>query len=113
MDQAAYKQSFPAFPMDEESINQLKALLAKDGYFTEAELNTMRKQSQATLDFVEKVALNQKITPEILAKAEAEICKCPYIKLDETQIENNIFKLVDIKLIKSRKVVPIKLNVLN
>ncbi len=110
MEQAAFKKSFPAFPIDEESINQLKQLLVKDGVSTDDELNNLQSSSQTPLDFVEAVAGLKSVTPEILAKAESEILKVPYIKLDETQINNEIFKLIDVKIIKSKNVIPIKLN---
>ncbi len=110
MEQAAFKQSFPAFPIDDEAINQLKQLLIKDGVSTDDELKKLHESSKTPLDFVEAVALLAKVTPEILAKAEAEILKVPYVKLDETQINNEIFKLIDVKIIKSKKLIPIKLN---
>lgn len=110
MEQAAFKKSFPAFPIDEESINQLKQLLVKDGISTDDELNNLHSSSKTPLDFVEAVAGLNSVTPEILAKAESEILKVPYVKLDETQINNEIFKLIDVKIIKSKKVLPIKLN---
>ena len=110
MEQAAFKKSFPAFPIDEESINQLKQLLVKDGVSTDDELNNLQSSSKTPLDFVEAVAGLKSVTPEILAKAESEILKVPYIKLDETQINNEIFKLIDVKIIKSKNVIPIKLN---
>ena len=110
MEQAAFKQSFPAFPIDEDAINTLKAMIVKDELSTEEELNALKEKSQTSLDFIEAVAMLPKVTPEILAKIEAEILKVPYIKLDETQINNEVFKLVDVKLIKSRKVIPIMLN---
>jgi type IV pilus assembly protein PilB len=110
MEQAAFKKSFPAFPIDEESINQLKQLLVKDGVSNDDELNNLQSSSKTPLDFVEAVAGLNSITPDILAKAEAEILKVPYIKLDETQINNEIFKLIDVKIIKSKNIIPIKLN---
>ena len=110
MEQAAFKKYITAFPIDEESINQLKQLLVKDGVSTDDELNNLQSSSQTPLDFVEAVAGLKSVTPEILAKAESEILKVPYIKLDETQINNEIFKLIDVKIIKSKNVIPIKLN---
>ncbi len=110
MDQATFKQSFPAFPIDEESINTLKLLIVKEGVSTEEELNNLQGKSETALDFVEAVAKLEKVTPELLANIEAEILKVPFIKVDETQITNEIFKLIDVNLIKSRKVIPIKLN---
>ena len=110
MEQAAFKKSFPAFPINEEAINQLKQLLVKDGVSTDEELNNLQSSSKTPLDFVEAVAGLKSVTPEILAKAESEILKVPYVKLDETQINNEIFKLIDVKIIKSKNVIPIKLN---
>ena len=106
MEQAAFKQSFPAFPIDEDAINCLRQMILKDELSTEDELNALKEKSQTSLDFIEAVAMLPKVTPEVLAKIEAEIVKVPYIKLDETQINNEVFKLVDVKLIKSRKVIP-------
>ncbi len=110
MEQAAYKKSFPAFPIDEDAINLLKQLLVKDGISTDDELNSLRSSSKTPLDFIEAVAALQKVTPEVLAKAESEILKVPYVKLEETQINNEIFKLIDVKIIKSKNVLPIKIN---
>ena len=110
MDQATFKQSFPAFPIDEESINKLKLLIVQEGVSTEEELNNLQGKSETALDFIEAVAKLEKVTPELLANIEAEILKVPFVKLDETQITNEIFKLIDVNLIKSRKVIPIKLN---
>lgn len=110
MDQAAFKKSFPSFPISEDAINQLKQLLVKDGVSTDDELNNLQSSSKTPLDFVEAVAGLQSVTPEVLAKAESEILKVPYVKLDETQINNEIFKLIDVKIIKSKNVLPIKLN---
>ena len=110
MDQASFKKSFPAFPISEDAINQLKQFLVKDGVSTDDELNNLQGSAKTPLDFVEAVAGLQKVTPEVLAKAESEILKVPYVKLDETQINNEIFKLIDVKIIKSKNVLPIKLN---
>lgn len=110
MEQAAFKKSFPAFPISDEAISQLKQLLVKDGISTDDELNKLQAGAKTPLDFVEAVSGLAKVTPEILAKAESEILKVPYVKLDETQINNEIFKLIDVKIIKSKNVLPIKLN---
>ena len=110
MEQAAFKKSFPAFPISEEAITQLKQLLVKDGVSTDEELNKLQAGAKTPLDFVEAVSGLAKVTPEVLAKAESEILKVPYVKLDETQINNEIFKLIDVKIIKSKNVLPIKLN---
>ena len=71
MEQAAFKKSFPAFPIDEEAINLLKQLLVKDGVSTDDELNNLQSSSKTPLDFVEAVAGLAKVTPEVLAKAES------------------------------------------
>ncbi len=109
MDQATFKQSFPAFPINDEAISTLKQMLVKNEVSTDEELNKLQSESKTPLDFVEAVAKLEKVKPELLANIEAEILKVPFIKLDETQITSEIFKLIDVKLIKSRNVIPIKL----
>ena len=110
MEQAVFKQSFPAFPIYEEAIDKLKLMLVEDGISTDEELNDLQGKSETALDFIEAIAMLPKVTPEVLAKKEADILNIPFIKLDESQITSEIFKLVDVKIIKSRKVLPIKLN---
>jgi type IV pilus assembly protein PilB len=110
MDQATFKQSFPAFPTDDEAINSLKLQLIKDGASTEAELKELEDKAKSPQEFVESVGKLSAVTPEKLAIIEADILKIPYIKIDEVQINNDIVKLVDSKLIKERKVCPIKIS---
>jgi type IV pilus assembly protein PilB len=46
----------------------------------------------------------------LLAAKEAEILNIPFIKLDEIEIPLDAFKLIDIKIIKERRIIPIRIN---
>ena len=110
MEQAVFKKSFPAFPIYDEAIDKLKQALVAGGISTEQELDDLQKKSETPNGFVESVGLLKKVTPEVLAKIEADILNIPFVKIDEVQIDNEIFKLIDVKIIKDRKVIPINLN---
>ena len=43
MEQAVFKQSFPAFPIYDEAIDKLKLMLVEDGISTEEELDSLWK----------------------------------------------------------------------
>ncbi len=110
MDQAAYKLSFPAFPTDEESLEKLGRLLINDSIITSQFWEDTRKQHSNPAEFIQAIAASDKITPEILAVREAVILNIPFIKIDETQISQDAFKLIDLKLIKEKRIIPIKIN---
>lgn len=109
MEQGVFKRSFSAFPIYDEAIDKLKLSLAQKGIVAESELKKLKGSSKTALDFVEAVARLEQVTPEILARIEADILNVPFVKLEETQISDEIFKLLDVKIIKSRNVIPIKL----
>lgn len=111
MDQSTFKSSFPAFPLFEEAIEKLGRTLVNDNIIKPevwAELYAKHEDDPAEL--VAAVAQNESLTAEKLAKIEADILNVPYIKLDETQITNDAFKLINIKIIKERQIIPIKIN---
>ncbi len=110
MDQAAYKLSFPAFPTDEESVEKLGRLLINDSVITSQFWEETRKNASDPAAFIQAIATSEKVTPEILAVAEAAILNIPFIKIDETQISQDAFKLLDLKLIKEKRIIPIKIN---
>ncbi|HAE40002.1 MAG TPA: hypothetical protein DCG57_15435, partial [Candidatus Riflebacteria bacterium] len=110
MDQATFKKSFPAFPVDNESMEKLCRLLINDGLINHAvweALSTAHTDPQA---FVEALAALDDISEELLAIKEAEILNVPFVKLDEIDIPQDAFKLIDIKFIKERRIIPIRIN---
>ena len=110
MEQAAFKQSFPAFPIFEEAIDELKLLLEQDGIVSSEDIEKISSEAKSPLDFVEAIAMLPSVTPEILARKEADLLNIPFIKIDEVQIAPEVFKLIDIKKIKEKKVCPIQIN---
>lgn len=110
MEQAAFKKSFPAFPIYEEAIDKLKLMLVQDKVFTQEEIDRINEKAQIPDDFVEELAMFSKVTPEILAKMEADILNIPFIKLEEIEINSEVFKMIDVKKMKELQVIPIKIN---
>ncbi|HNX74228.1 MAG TPA: ATPase, T2SS/T4P/T4SS family [Candidatus Rifleibacterium sp.] len=110
MDQAAFKLSFPAFPTDSESLEKLGRLLINENIVTSQFWEETRQKYIDPVAFVAAIAASDKITPDVLANSEASILNIPFIKLDEIQISQDAFKLLDIKLIKEKRIIPIKIN---
>ncbi len=110
MDQAAFNLSFPSFPADSESIEKLGQLLLDDGLITPETWENLKKSNSDPAASIKAVALTEKITPEILAAKEAEILNVPFIKVDEIEISQDAFKLIDVKIIKEKRIIPIKIN---
>lgn len=110
MDQAAFKLSFPAFPTDDESIEKLCRLLVNDGFITPQLWEETKSKHTDPIAFVQAIAALDKITPEVLATKEAAILNVPFIKLDEMQISQDAFKLIDVKIIKEKRIIPIRIN---
>ena len=86
MEQAAFKKSFPAFPIYEEAIDKLKLMLVQDKVFTQEEIDRINEKAQIPDDFVEELAMFSKVTPEILAKMEADILDIPFISSHNTKM---------------------------
>lgn len=110
MDQAAFKLSFPAFPSDADSIDKLCRLMINDGIIRPQAWEDLKNKHADPAALVEAVAMLDDITPELLALKEATILNVPFIKIDETQIPQDAFKLIDLKIIKERRIIPIKIN---
>ncbi|EKD82915.1 MAG: general secretion pathway protein E, partial [uncultured bacterium] len=110
MDQAAFKKSFPAFPVDNDSMEKLCRLLINNGVINHAVWEELATANPDPKLFVEGLAALDVISEEVLAIKEAEILNVPYIKLDEIDITHDAFKLIDVKFIKERRIIPIKIN---
>lgn len=110
MDQEIFNNSFPAFPNDEEAIDKLCRLLVNDGTIKSELWAELLNQHADPKAFIEAIALQDAITPEFFAAKEAEILNIPFIKLDEIEIPSDTFKLIDIKFIKEKRIIPIKIN---
>ncbi|EKD82796.1 MAG: hypothetical protein ACD_39C01094G0002, partial [uncultured bacterium] len=110
MDQAAFKKSFPAFPVDNESMEKLCRQLINDGVINHSVWEALSTAHTDPAAFVEALAALDDISEEILAIKEAEILNVPFIKLDEIDIPQDAFKLIDLKFIKERRIIPIKIN---
>lgn len=111
MDQSAFKISFPAFPLHEEAIEKLSRTLVNDNILKSeewAELFARHEKDPAEL--LAAVAAHDSVSAEKLAQIEADILNVPFIKLDEIQIPSDAFKLINIKFIKERQIIPIKIN---
>lgn len=110
MDQAAFNLSFPSFPADSESIEKLGRLLLNDGFVTPQTWEELKSKNPDPTELVKAIALTEKITPEVFAAKEAEILNVPFIKIDEIEISQDAFKLIDVKIIKEKRIIPIKIN---
>ncbi|MBU1105917.1 MAG: Flp pilus assembly complex ATPase component TadA [Candidatus Riflebacteria bacterium] len=110
MDQAAFKKSFPAFPVDNESMERLCRLLINEGTISHAVWEELSTATSDPKSFVEALSALDVISEELLAMKEAEILNIPYIKLDEIDIPQDAFKLIDIKFIKAHRIIPIRIN---
>ena len=110
MDQNLFKNSFPGFPCDDEAIEKLGRLLAQEELLEIAAFAELKSQFPDNSALVEAIALRENITPKDLAVIEADILNIPYIELDATSIPIEAFKLVGIDLIKSKRVIPIKIT---
>ncbi|NLF97950.1 MAG: Flp pilus assembly complex ATPase component TadA [Candidatus Riflebacteria bacterium] len=110
MDQAAFKKSFPAFPTSEEAIEKLCRMLINENIVNHAIWEELTTANPDPADFIAALASLDAITEEILATKEAEILNVPYIKIDEIDIPQDAFKLIDIKFIKERRIIPVKIN---
>ncbi len=110
MDQAAFKLSFPAFPADDESIEKLGRLLINEGVVTSQVWQETRSKNADPAAFIQAIAAAEKVTPELLARKEAEILNVPFIKVDEVEITQDAFKLIDKKIIKEKRIIPIRIN---
>ncbi|OGK12716.1 MAG: hypothetical protein A2W80_18105 [Candidatus Riflebacteria bacterium GWC2_50_8] len=110
MDQATFKKSFPAFPVDNESMEKLCRLLINDGIINHAVWEALSTAHTEPIAFVEALAALDDINEELLAIKEAEILNVPFIKIDEIDIPQDAFKLIDIKFIKERRIIPIRIN---
>ena len=110
MDQATFKNSFPAFPADAESLAKLCRQLVNDGLVRPQLWEDLSAKFPEPAALIEAVAALENITPEILAYKEADMLNVPFIKLEEISISQDAFKLIDIKVIKERHIIPIKIN---
>lgn len=110
MDQAAFKLSFPAFPADGESIEKLGRMLINEGIITSQFWEETRSKNADPAAFIQAITAAEKITPELLARKEAEILNVPFIKIDEVEITQDAFKLIDKKIIKEKRIIPIRIN---
>ena len=110
MDQSLFTANFPGFPTDEESIGKFEKLLAEKELLDQAKIDEIKAGNQKPEEFVKAVAILDNIELEDLARIEADILNIPFVNLEETNIPLDNFKLVDLKVIKEKKVIPIKLS---
>ncbi|HMM61158.1 MAG TPA: ATPase, T2SS/T4P/T4SS family, partial [Candidatus Rifleibacterium sp.] len=101
---------FPAFPADDESIEKLGRLLVNEGIITPQFWEETRSKNAEPAAFIQAIAASEKITPELLARKEAEMLNVPFIKVDEVEITQDAFKLIDKKIIKEKRIIPIRIN---
>lgn len=110
MDQAAFKLSFPAFPTDSDALEKLCRLMVNDGLIAPQIWEDLKSKNPDPAAFIEAISALDNITPEVLAAKEAAILNVAFIKLEETQISQDAFKLIDIKIIKEKRIIPIQIN---
>lgn len=110
MDLATYQASFPGFPLDEDSIQSLGKLLVEREFLSDDIWQSIKSDHQDPAELVKAIASLDKITAKELARIEADILNVAFIDLEETNISHDTFKLIDLKLLKERKIIPIKIN---
>ncbi len=110
MDQNQFKASFPGFPSDDESIEKLGRMLAEKELLEIAAFAELRGKIPDNNALIEAIALQEKISPIDLAKIEADILNVAFINLDEMNIPAENFKLIDLAIIRKKRVIPIQIN---
>lgn len=110
MDQNQFKASFPGFPSDDESIEKLGRMLAEKELLEIAAFAELRGKIPDNNALIEAIALQEKISPIDLAKIEADILNVAFINLDEMNIPAENFKLIDLAVIRKKRVIPIQIN---
>lgn len=110
MDQILYNASFPGFPTDDESIEKLGKLLVKEELLVQDKFDGFNAKFPDRAEMVEAIALLENISPVDLGKIEADILNIPFINLDEMSISAENFKLIDLKTIQEKIVIPIKIS---
>lgn len=110
MDLATYQASFPGFPLDEESIQSLGKLLVERDFLTDDIWESIKSDHADPAELVKAIASLDKITTKELARIEADILNVAFIDLEETNISSDTFNLIELRLLKERKIIPIKIN---
>jgi type IV pilus assembly protein PilB len=110
MDQSIFKEFFPGFPCDEESIGKFAQLVVAKNLVDADKFAELSQQKPEPAELIEAIATLDEVDPTDLAKIEADILNVAYINLDETSIQSENFKLISLETIKAKKIIPIKLN---
>lgn len=110
MDKKVFKNFFPAFPIDNESLEKLHKILVVGGCVDAKVWEGFENACTSPLAFIEKIAELKEVTTEVLASAEADILNVPFIKVDQIEISQDAFKLIDSKIIVEKQIIPIKIN---
>ncbi|GAB4282301.1 MAG: hypothetical protein Kow0029_27790 [Candidatus Rifleibacteriota bacterium] len=110
MDQSLFKANFPGFPTDEESMAKLERKIVEKQLLEHAEFQELKEKIPEPAALIEAIALMDKISVEDFARLEADILNVPFINLDKTSIQSESFKLIDLAVIKAKKIIPIKLS---
>jgi type IV pilus assembly protein PilB len=110
MDKGTFKKFFPGFPIDNDSLEKLHGLLVGAGVVDAKVWEGFEDNSKTPLEFIEKLAGLKEITPEILAKAEADLLNLPFVKVDEVEISQDAYKLISADIIKKRLILPIRIT---
>jgi type IV pilus assembly protein PilB len=110
MDLSTYKNFFPSFPCETEAVAKLGRLLSEQSLVEAETFAELKNQHGESHELIEAIATLKNIEPVDLARIEADILNVAYINLDETSIQAENFKLIDIKIIKEKQVIPIKIN---
>lgn len=108
MDKKVFKKFFPAFPIDNESLEKLHKILVVGGCVDAKVWEGFENACTSPLAFIEKIAELKEVTTEVLASAEADILNVPFIKVDQIEISQDAFKLLTVKLLLRSKLFQLK-----
>lgn len=110
MDKGTFKKFFPSFSIDNDSLEKLHGLLVGGGMVEAKVWEGFEDTCKTPLEFIEKIAGLKEMTPDVLAKAEADVLNVPFVKVDEVEISQDAYKLISEDIIKERLIIPIRIN---
>ena len=110
MDRTTFIRYFPAFPIDNDSLEKLYNILTKDNFVEVKVWEELENKCSTPQAFVELLTTLKQVTAEVLAKAEAEIRGVPYVNVSELQVNSDAFKMLPDSFIKKHQVLPVNIT---
>lgn len=110
MDRTTFIRYFPAFPIDNDSLEKLYNILTKDNFVEVKVWEELENKCSTPQAFVELLTTLKQVTAEVLAKAEAEIRGVPYVNVAELQVNSDAFKMLPDSFIKKHQVLPVNIT---